>query len=36
MPHSHSHGGCGGCDHGAAGQLGEESGVQYRYQFVAY
>ena len=27
MPHSHSHG---GCDHGKAGQLGEESGVQYR------
>ena len=29
MPHSHSHGD-GGCDHGKAGQLGEESGVQYR------
>lgn len=30
MPHSHSSGGCsGGCDHNAAGQLGEEFGVQY-------
>ena len=32
MPHSHGSGGCsGGCDHNAAGQLGEEFGVQYRY-----
>jgi len=37
MPHSHSHGGCGGCDHGAAGQLGEESGVQYSlYQKIDF
>ena len=32
MPHSHDANGCsGGCEHGSAGQLGEEIGVQYRY-----
>ena len=32
MPHSHNSGGCsGGCEHGAAGHLGEELGVQYRF-----
>ena len=35
MPHSHGSGGCsGGCDHNAAGQLGEEFGVQYRYSKI--
>ena len=28
MPHGHSHG-HGGCDHGAAGKVGEEAGLAY-------
>lgn len=38
MPHSHGTGGCsGGCDHGAAGHLGEEFGVQYSlYQKIDF
>ena len=35
MPHSHDANGCsGGCEHGSAGQLGEEIGLQYRYMLI--